>query len=155
MDNNKIKAYISDFLNDTIDYSEHLEFIRLFSGKSNVDLSMPPHYSCNDYIEKFNFYPHKANCIELTIEPSTNNVLEMVLVDNIEYQDKDMFIDGEPLIIRFFTLQSDNETRFFTAMGTQYKFVHLGPPTEHLKEDFLHLLDNHHQLQDNPIYKVS
>ncbi len=127
-----------------------MERIKIFTGGDLSKVYIPEPNSVDDYLDKFALYSSTAKYVELTIEPGEkiSSSVKMYLMDDIEYTDTTIFMDGEPSVARIFILESNNNIRFFTSEGSYGEF---GDPTEHKKEDFLKLLDNHPHLNKNKV----
>jgi hypothetical protein len=132
MKNEQILSNINDFLNGNLKNTRYS-----YSSKEAID----------NYIERFSFGKIKENFIELEIAPNEfrTNAIKISLLNNIEYDLIGIDMDGDVSILRLFTLQEKKETRYFSSTGSEYVF---GYPTEHSKEDFIKLFDNHPGLKD-------
>jgi hypothetical protein len=168
----EIKIHISNFLNNKID-SVRIEQIKNFCGEDvanflngeidavgmerlkkkygenleKLNIHNPEPSSVDDYLTRFRLFTASAEYIELIIEPSDKilSPVKMNLIDNIEFEDIRVFMDGEPTVARIFTLESKEGVRFFTAEGGYNSFER---PAEHTKEDFIKLLDTHPHLKN-------
>lgn len=147
---NEIVSYISNWLNDTLPKHENL-----FSNKPHT----PTVHHVDEYIQNNTFYTSNIEYLEFTIEPSSsgkiNSPIKVNLINNMEYEDDRAFSGPDLDMLRIFTLESDNQLKFFTAEGSRNHFIseYNATPQEHSKEDFLKLLNEHKNLKDNNFAK--
>jgi hypothetical protein len=153
MNKEELKTNISDFLSGKLD-ADRNERMKMFYGEgfSKENVYTPKPNSIDDYIKQFRFYTGNAEYVELNLEPSEKNLISFKasLIDDIEYEDCRMFMDGEPQVMRIFTIESKDGIRFFTDEASYNSF---NEPVEHTKDDFLKLLDNQPSLKNNNYVK--
>lgn len=137
MNNEEIIKNITNFLNGMmINTKYHYE-----SGEA-----------VNNYIERFMFYPSygKFSQLEINLDESKQEPIKVNLINNIVYDLKGVDIDGDVSIMRIFTVENKQGTRYFSSSGSDYVF---GYPTEHNKDDFIKLLENHNDLKNSELKK--
>lgn len=108
-------------------------------GQRDIDI--------NYYIDKVVMHTKSAVFEECENEDET---VKLRLIHNIQYSTRGIDADGDTPIIRIFTLENKNSTRYFTALGTDYA---LGLNYEYTKEKFITLLDSHQNLKNNHLTK--
>jgi hypothetical protein len=99
------------------------------------------------YLERFSFYLANSTFEECE---SADQKVKINLIHNIGYDVRGMDVDGDPMEMRIFTIETENAIRYFTAGGSSNI---LGEPKEHTKEEFVKLLTEHPQLKDNHLAK--
>jgi hypothetical protein len=101
----------------------------------------------DSYLKGFSFYLTNSTFEECE---SADQKVKINLIHNIGYDMSGIDVDGDPMEMRIFTVETKNSVRYFTAGGSSDI---LGRPREHTKEEFIKLLTQHSHLKDNHLVK--